>query len=138
MQDELHAHPRIFQVHQQVPGLLHYPRLGRVPGGSEDPDAAGAVLLVLADVEVKRDIVHERGARIPVEASDGVTDSARERFLIRLDKVSAGEHLISTVLGFALLLTATVLIFRNRVVDWYSARIGELSDTRTAWLRGRW
>jgi hypothetical protein len=44
MQDELHAHPCIAQVHQEVPGLLHYPRLNRVPGGSEDPDAAGAVL----------------------------------------------------------------------------------------------
>jgi hypothetical protein len=27
MQDELRAHPCIFQVYQQVPGLLHYPPL---------------------------------------------------------------------------------------------------------------
>jgi hypothetical protein len=44
MQDELHARPCVFQVHEQVPGLLHYPRLHRMLGGSEDPDAAGAVL----------------------------------------------------------------------------------------------
>jgi len=36
----------------------------------------------------------DAGQWMPVEAEDGVTDSARERFLIRLDKVSAGEHLI--------------------------------------------
>jgi len=44
MQDELGAHPCIFQVYPEVPGLLHYSRLDRVFGGSEDPDAAGAVL----------------------------------------------------------------------------------------------
>ncbi len=31
---------------------------------------------------------------IPLEASDGVTDSARERFELRLDNLKAGEHLI--------------------------------------------
>jgi hypothetical protein len=31
---------------------------------------------------------------IPIEAADGVTDSPKERFLIRLDKVSSGEHLL--------------------------------------------
>jgi hypothetical protein len=32
------------EVHEQVPGLLHHPRLDRMLGGSEDPDTAGAVL----------------------------------------------------------------------------------------------
>jgi len=36
----------------------------------------------------------DAGQWMPVEAADGVTDSARERFLLRLDKVSTGEHLI--------------------------------------------
>ncbi|HTB10351.1 MAG TPA: hypothetical protein VK752_02200 [Bryobacteraceae bacterium] len=36
----------------------------------------------------------DAGQWMPVEAEDGVTDSARERFLIRLDKVSSGEHLV--------------------------------------------
>jgi uncharacterized protein len=47
---------------------------------------------------------------------------------------AAGQHLISGVLGFALLLTAIVLVFRKQIVSWYSARIGELSERQTAWL----
>jgi hypothetical protein len=35
----------------------------------------------------------DAGPWMPVEAADGVTDSARERFLIRADRVSPGEHL---------------------------------------------
>jgi hypothetical protein len=31
MQHEFHPHTRAFQVHEQVPGLLDDPRLGRVP-----------------------------------------------------------------------------------------------------------
>jgi hypothetical protein len=53
MQDELHARLCIFQVHQEVPGLLHYPRLDRMLGGSEDPDAAGAVLDHGQDVDLR-------------------------------------------------------------------------------------
>ena len=53
MQYELHAHPRVFQVHQQVPGLLHYPGLDRMFGGSGDPDAAGAVLDDGQDVDLR-------------------------------------------------------------------------------------
>jgi hypothetical protein len=44
MQHELHPRPGVFQVHEQVPGLLHDPGLDRVLGGAEDPDPAGAVL----------------------------------------------------------------------------------------------
>ncbi|MFY9777964.1 MAG: hypothetical protein WAK28_25635, partial [Trebonia sp.] len=44
MEDELHAHPWVVKVHQEVPGLLHYPGLDRMLGDSEDPDAADAVL----------------------------------------------------------------------------------------------
>jgi hypothetical protein len=44
MQDELCPGPGVFQVHQEVPGLLHYPRLNWMRGASEDPDAARAVL----------------------------------------------------------------------------------------------
>ena len=42
VQHELHPRPGIFQVHEQVPGLLHDQGLDRVPGGTEDPNAAGA------------------------------------------------------------------------------------------------
>src|SRR5450432_784334 len=41
---KLHAHPCIFQVHQEVPGLLHYPGLDRVLRGAKDPDPASVVL----------------------------------------------------------------------------------------------
>jgi hypothetical protein len=44
MQHELHPRLRILQVHQEVPGLLEDPRFDRMPGGAEDPDAAGAML----------------------------------------------------------------------------------------------
>ena len=53
MQDELHAHSCIFQVHQQVPGLLHYPGLDRMLSGSEDPDAASAALNDGQDVDLR-------------------------------------------------------------------------------------
>jgi hypothetical protein len=43
----------IFQVHEQVPGLLHDPGLDRVPGGTEDPDAAGAKLDYSQDVVLR-------------------------------------------------------------------------------------
>jgi hypothetical protein len=36
----------------------------------------------------------DAGPWLPVEAADGVTDSPRERFLIRVDNFPAGEHLI--------------------------------------------
>jgi hypothetical protein len=36
----------------------------------------------------------DAGQWMPVEAADGVTDSPRERFFVRVDNVSAGEHLI--------------------------------------------
>jgi TOTE conflict system primase-like protein len=53
MQDELHAHPCIVQVHQQVPALLHYPRLNRMLGGTQDPDQAGTVLDDGQDVDLR-------------------------------------------------------------------------------------
>jgi uncharacterized membrane protein YfcA len=45
-----------------------------------------------------------------------------------------GKQLISDVLGFALLLTAIVLVFRGQIVNWYSAHVGELSEKQTAWF----
>ena len=54
VQHELHPRPGIFQVHEQVPGLLHDPGLDRVAGGTEDPDAAGAKLDYGQDVESSR------------------------------------------------------------------------------------
>jgi hypothetical protein len=64
------------------------------------PRRNGAVVEVDVDAEDRGSVLRrceyslDAGQWMPVEAADGVTDSARERFLIRLDKVSAGEHLI--------------------------------------------
>jgi hypothetical protein len=44
MQHELYPRPGVFQVHQQIPGLLHHPRPDRMPGSAKDPDTAGAML----------------------------------------------------------------------------------------------
>lgn len=37
-------YPRVVQVHQKIPGLLDYPFLVRVQGGTEDPYPPGGVL----------------------------------------------------------------------------------------------
>jgi hypothetical protein len=37
----------------------------------------------------------DAGPWTPVEAADGVTDSAKERFELRLENLAAGEHLIT-------------------------------------------
>lgn len=44
---------------------------------------------------------------------------------------SAARTLINDVLGAALLLTALVLVFRQRILAAYSSRVGRLSDRRT-------
>jgi hypothetical protein len=53
VRDELCRCPAVFQVHEQVPGLLPYPRLDQMPGGPGDPDAAGAVLDAGKDVDLR-------------------------------------------------------------------------------------
>jgi hypothetical protein len=64
------------------------------------PRRNGTVVEIDVDAEDRGSVLRrceysiDAGQWMPVEAADGVTDSARERFLIRLDKVSAGEHLI--------------------------------------------
>jgi hypothetical protein len=44
------------------------------------------------------------------------------------------EHFITFILSIALLATAVALVFRTRLVAYYSRRVGELSDRRTAVL----
>jgi hypothetical protein len=53
VQHEVHPRPGIFQVHEQVSGLLHDPGLDRVPGGTEDPNVAGAMLDCGQDVDLR-------------------------------------------------------------------------------------
>ena len=55
--------------------------------------------------------------------------------LSRLDLQSGGaSHLITFVLGIALLLTAGALIFRAQIVALYTRRVGILDPRRTAYL----
>jgi len=64
------------------------------------PRRSGSMVEVDVDAEDRGSVLRrceysiDAGQWVPVEASDGVTDSPRERFLIRLDKVSEGEHLL--------------------------------------------
>jgi len=44
VQHELCPRSGVFQVHQQIPGLPHNPRLDRMLGSTEDPGTAGAML----------------------------------------------------------------------------------------------
>jgi hypothetical protein len=60
----------------------------------------GAVVEIDVDAEDRGSVLRrceyslDAGQWMPVEAADGVTDSARERFPIHIDKVPAGEHLV--------------------------------------------
>src|SRR5256885_836335 len=53
--------------------------------------------------------------------------------LSRFDVNGVAVHdLITTVLSVALFLTASLLIFRSKLLTFYAARVGELSARRTA------
>ena len=55
--------------------------------------------------------------------------------LSRIDLTTGpAAHFITFILSLALLATAVALVFRTRLVDYYSKRIGELSQRRTAIL----
>jgi len=64
------------------------------------PRRSGNVVEVDVDAEDRGSVLRrceyslDAGQWMPVEAADGVTDSPRERFLVRVEKVSEGEHLI--------------------------------------------
>ena len=63
------------------------------------PRRNGSLVEVDVDAEDRGSVLRrceyslDAGTWMPVEAADGVTDSARERFLVKLDQVSPGEHL---------------------------------------------
>jgi uncharacterized protein len=44
--------------------------------------------------------------------------------------VDAAAQLITTVLGFALILTAIALVFRQKILDYFADRVGELDERR--------
>jgi uncharacterized protein len=69
-------------------------------------------------------------------ATGSVSATALTLFILSRIPLSsaARKQFIGDVLGFALLLTAIVLVFPRQIVEWYGARIGELSKRQTAWL----
>ncbi len=64
------------------------------------PRRTGSTVEIDVDAEDRGNILRrcefsvDAGQWYPVEAVDGVTDSAKERFLVRLENLSPGEHLI--------------------------------------------
>jgi hypothetical protein len=64
------------------------------------PRRRGTMLEADVDAEDRGSVLRrceysiDAGPWTPVEAADGVTDSARERFQLRLENFPAGEHLI--------------------------------------------
>jgi len=63
--------------------------------------ATGAAVEIDVDAEDRGSTLRrceysvDAGPWLPVEASDGVTDSPRERFLVRVENLPPGEHLIA-------------------------------------------
>jgi hypothetical protein len=64
------------------------------------PRRTGTAIEIDVDAEDRGSVLRrcdysvDAGPWSPVEAADGVTDSMRERFLVRLENLPAGEHLI--------------------------------------------
>jgi hypothetical protein len=74
MNHELDPRPGVRQVHEQVPGLPHDPRLDGMLRGAQDPDAAGAVLDHGKDVHrgaVEEAAVKKSRAKIPCACDRG-------------------------------------------------------------------
>jgi hypothetical protein len=65
------------------------------------PRRMGAAIEIDVDAEDRGSTLRrceysvDAGPWLPVEASDGVTDSPRERFLVRIESLPPGEHLIA-------------------------------------------
>lgn len=109
--------------------------------GVHPATAVGSDLLYAAVTKTGGTIVHGLSGTIQWKiirrlATGSVPASGITLFMLSRVPLSspAGEHLISDVLGFALLVTAIVLVFRNEIVDWYGKHIGELSERRTTCL----
>jgi uncharacterized protein len=109
--------------------------------GVHPATAVGTDLLYAAATKTGGTLVHGlsgtiRWKVVGLLASGSVPATAVTLFVLSRIELSsgAGDRLISSVLGCALLLTAVVLVFRNQVVGWYGSHIGELSKRRTALL----
>jgi uncharacterized protein len=103
--------------------------------------AVGTDLLYAAATKTGGTIVHGlsgtiRWIVVRRLATGSVPATALTLFILSRIPLSsaARKQFIGDVLGFALLLTAIVLVFPRQIVEWYGARIGELSKRQTAWL----
>lgn len=109
--------------------------------GVHPSTAVGTDLLYAAATKTGGTLVHGLSGTIRWSvvrrlATGSVPATALTLFVLsRIPLSSApGRQLVSDVLGFALLLTAIVLVFRRQIIEWYGARVGELSERQTAWL----
>ena len=69
-------------------------------------------------------------------AAGSVPTAAASLFVLsRVQKtVDSGSQLITTVLGFTLILTAIALVFRQQILDYFVAHVGELEGRRARTL----
>ena len=73
-------------------------------------------------------------------AAGSVPTAAASLFVLsRVENtVDSGSQLITTVLGFTLILTAIALVFRQQILDYFVAHVGELEGRRARTLTVLW
>ena len=107
--------------------------------GIHPATAVGTDLLYAAATKTCGTIVHGFNSSIDWRvvgrlAAGSVPMTVVTLFILSRVDFTAGpaEHFLTFMLSVALLATALALVFRTRLVDYYSKRIGVLSDRRTA------
>ena len=107
--------------------------------GIHPATAVGTDLLYAAATKTCGTIVHGFNSSIEWRvvgrlAAGSVPMTGVTLFILSRVDLTAGpaEHFLTFMLSVALLATAIALVFRTRLVDYYSKRIGVLSDRRTA------
>ncbi len=109
--------------------------------GIHPATAVGTDLLYAAATKTCGTIVHGFNSSIDWRvvgrlATGSVPMTVVTLFILSRADLTTGpaEHFITFILSVALLATAAALVFRTRLVDYYSKRIGVLSERRTAVL----
>jgi uncharacterized membrane protein YfcA len=109
--------------------------------GIHPATAVGTDLLYAAATKTCGTVVHGFNSSIDWRvvgrlATGSVPMTVLTLFILSRVNLTAGpaEHFITIILSVALLATAVALVFRTRLVDYCSKRIGELSPGRTKFL----
>ena len=109
--------------------------------GIHPATAVGTDLLYAAATKTCGTIVHGFNSSIEWRvvgrlAAGSVPMTVVTLFVLSRVDLTAGpaEHFLTFMLSVALLATAIALVFRTRLIGYYSKRIGVLSDRRTAML----